>query len=84
MDTPWETITRVSPDSSRTKTFAKWPLVLTALSAGCYASLYVATIKLVGEMIVNGCLSTDFAFILAATIVSACMGFAGMLKIATC
>ena len=54
VDIPYETLERVSPESLTLKTYVKAPMVLSALASALCGSIYIVTIKLVGEMIANG------------------------------
>ena len=54
VDIPYETLQKISPQSIRAKFFVKVPMVFTAMSAALLGSLYVVSVKLIGELCVLG------------------------------
>ena len=84
VDIPYETLERASPQSKLLKTYIKVPMVLSALTSALFGSLYVVTIKLVGEMLANGQLKEDWPIMVGVFLVASVFGIMQVYKFTQC
>ena len=84
MDIPWETLQRVSPQSMGLKRFVKVPMIISAMSAALLGSLYVVSMKLIGELIVLGLFKEDWEFIIVLFLISTMFGILCVYKFTQC
>jgi hypothetical protein len=84
VDIPYETLERVSPESRLLKEYIKVPMVLSALTAALFASLYTVTIKLTGQIIASGGFKEDWAWCLIILSISVMFGLLSVYKLTQC